>query len=153
MSRVKERIPIILNKINWFDFIQYLGFDNPQEIADKCIANKKDIEEVWMENPDLRLAQLLVIGGILENVSGPWFYVEETDYMIKSKTVKPEELLFWGTYGKDGKSPLKMIAINDMDSEHLDACLKTQHRMPVEYRTLMKKILRKRKLKILNKYE
>jgi aspartate ammonia-lyase len=71
MSREKERIPIIMNKINCFDFIQYLGFDNPQEIADKCIIDKKEIEEVWMNHPDLRLTQLLIIGGILENSPGP----------------------------------------------------------------------------------
>lgn len=149
--RVKERIPIILNKINWFDFIQNLGcFDNSQEIADKCISLKNVIEEFWLDNPDLRLTQVLVIKDIVPNSLGTWYYKEEVDYMIKNKFVKPEELLFWGTYGKDGKQPLKMIAINDMDSEHLDACLRTQYRMPAEYKVLMKKILRRRKLKILN---
>ena len=108
MSRIKERIPIILNKINWFDFIQYLDcFDNPQEIANKCIAEKKIIEEFWMDNPDLRLTQVLVVKDIVSNAFGTWYYKEEVDYMIKNKFVKPEELLFWGSYGKDGKSRIE----------------------------------------------
>jgi hypothetical protein len=32
----------------------------------------------------------------------------------------------WGTYGKDGDQPLKYVAIADMDTEHLQACLDTQ---------------------------
>jgi hypothetical protein len=148
-ERVKERIPIILTKINWFDFIKYLGFDNPQKIADKCIIEMESIEKIWMENSDLRLTQVLVTGGILENIPGTWYYIEEVDYMIKNKVVKPEKLLFWGTYGKDRKQPLKMIAINDMDSEHIESCLRTQKHMSDEYKRVMKKVLRIRKLKSL----
>jgi hypothetical protein len=32
----------------------------------------------------------------------------------------------WGTYGKDGDQPLKYVAIADMDTGHLQACLDTQ---------------------------
>jgi len=147
--RPKERIPTILDNINWLDFITYLGFDNPEDIADKCIKQQNDIQKVWMEYSDLRLTQLLSIGGILENKPGSWYYVEEVDYMIKNKIVKPEKLLFWGTYGKDGKQPLKMIAISDMNPDHLEACLRTQKNMPDEYKKLMKKVLRIKKLRVL----
>ena len=32
----------------------------------------------------------------------------------------------WGTYGKQGNQPLKYVAIADMETEHLQACLDTQ---------------------------
>jgi hypothetical protein len=149
--RPKERIPIILDNINWIDFINYLGFDNVEDIANKCINNIENIAEIWMNDPDLRLTQVLIYCDILENIPGSWFYIEEVDYMIENKIVKPEKILFWGTYGKDGKQPLKMIAINDMDNEHIEACLKTQKHMNKFYRDLMKKVIRKRKLKNIKK--
>jgi len=149
MSRVKERIPIVLNHINWYDFITYLGFDNAQEIALNCNNEKEKIEFLWMANPDLRLTQVLVIRGILPNSSGFWFYTEEVDYMIEKNIVKLEEILFWGTYGKDGKGPLKYVSLNNMDSGHIEACLKTQKNMNKLYRKTMQKILRIRKLESL----
>lgn len=33
----------------------------------------------------------------------------------------------WGTYGKDGKSELFWIKLGIMDTEHIEAILKTQH--------------------------
>ena len=32
----------------------------------------------------------------------------------------------WGTYGKNGDEPLKYVAVADMSTEHLQACLETQ---------------------------
>ena len=36
------------------------------------------------------------------------------------------EVLEWGTYGKDGKQPLTYIPISRMETEHIEAVLKTQ---------------------------
>ena len=36
------------------------------------------------------------------------------------------EAVTWGTYGKNGDQPLKYVAIADMDTAHLQACLNTQ---------------------------
>ena len=32
----------------------------------------------------------------------------------------------WGTFGKNGDEPLKYVAVADMSTEHLQACLETQ---------------------------
>lgn len=34
------------------------------------------------------------------------------------------DILRWGTYGKDGKSPLKLVPISEMETEHIMAVLK-----------------------------
>ena len=35
----------------------------------------------------------------------------------------------WGSYGKDGKQPLRWIALEDMETEHINAVLETQHHL------------------------
>lgn len=48
-----------------------------------------------------------------------------TDGFDKCRTVP-----IWGTYGKDGKQPLKHVSIADMEDEHLEAVIKENgHRM------------------------
>jgi hypothetical protein len=40
---------------------------------------------------------------------------------------KPEwELLRWGTYGKDGKGPLKFVLLVNCETDHLQAILRTE---------------------------
>lgn len=153
MSRIKERIDVVLNNINISDFILYLGFDDIENYVEKYKENLSDIKKNWEMFPDLRLTQLLIHCGILPNKPGVWFYIEETDYLIENKIVKPEDILFWGTYGKDGKQPLKYITINNMTSEHIEACLKTQKNMNPFYRKIMTKVLRTRKLKTIKENE
>lgn len=36
---------------------------------------------------------------------------------------------FWASYGKDGKSPRKMLSLEQMEDEHIEAILKTQHQI------------------------
>lgn len=36
---------------------------------------------------------------------------------------------FWGSYGKDGKSPKKMMSLSEMEDEHITAILKTQRQI------------------------
>jgi hypothetical protein len=149
--RPKERIPVVLDNINWEDFIGYLGFDNFKDIAIECKYHIEKIKAYWEADPDLRLVQVLTILNIIPNVPGMWFYLEESEYLLEKKLVKPEEILFWGTYGKDGKQSFKQIAIKDMTSEHLQACLDTQKRLSPLYKKTMKKVLRSRKLNTINK--
>lgn len=39
------------------------------------------------------------------------------------------EVVEWGTRGKDGTEPLRLVKLKDMTSEHIQACLDTQHQM------------------------
>lgn len=154
--RNPDRIPIILENIDWFNFLKFLSekFDDfslseSENIAKEIISYGNDnIKIMWASQPDQRLVQLLFNLNFLKQVCSPGLYnYEETDYFITQKILKPEEILFWGTYGKDGKSPLRWIKLKDMESAHIEACLNTQPKMSPLYRQTMLKILRQRKLK------
>ena len=45
--------------------------------------------------------------------------------------------LKWGTYGVDGDQPLRRITIKDMDTEHIEAVLETQHQINFMYHEVM----------------
>ena len=47
------------------------------------------------------------------------------------------EALEWGTYGVDGDQPLTHIKLMDMDTDHILACLETQHTIYPQYRDAM----------------
>jgi hypothetical protein len=36
----------------------------------------------------------------------------------------------WGTYGKNGDQPLRLVLMQDMDTDHIQAILKTQQLLP-----------------------
>ena len=48
----------------------------------------------------------------------PLFIYENDDFQIK------KEKLVWGTYGKNGKNPLKWVKLIDCEDDHLKAILK-----------------------------
>jgi hypothetical protein len=54
------------------------------------------------------------------------------------------DVLEWGTYGKDGKQPLSYISIGEMETEHIEAVLKTQPNIYAVYRNCMEKELEER---------
>ena len=47
------------------------------------------------------------------------------------------EAMHWGTRGVDGKSPLKYVALKDMTTDHIQACLDTQYTMHPHFRLAM----------------
>jgi len=102
----------------------------------------KKIETVWRKNPDWRFTQLLVNTNIIPNVPGLWYYKEDSDHFPNNKA----DLYFWGTYGKNGDEPYNKIAIKDMSTSHLIACLKTQKQMSEDYKSVMVDELNKRNI-------
>lgn len=54
------------------------------------------------------------------------------------------EAMTWGTYGKNGDQPLHYIKLSEMETEHIEACLKTQAHMYPQIRIAMKNELRYR---------
>jgi hypothetical protein len=50
----------------------------------------------------------------------------------------------WGTRGKDGKQPLVYKLLKDLDSDHIEAILKTQHQISDFYREIFKEELKYR---------
>jgi hypothetical protein len=54
------------------------------------------------------------------------------------------EAVHWGTRGKDGKQPLVYKPIKDLDFDHIEAILKTQHQLSDFYKEVFKDELKYR---------
>ena len=129
MSRPKERI------------IPFLEFTK-ERIEEICkdvwnISNEKDfniidsndnlekIENFWLENPDLRFSQVLVGLGIIPNIPGFWYYIEE-DEILEKLGIPTREYLLWGqNYDKDMNLLPKTLykPIKDLSTDHIQAIL------------------------------
>ena len=59
---------------------------------------------------------------------------------------KVREVLKWGTYGINGDQPLTYIALKDMNTEHIEACLKNVPSMHPAYKESFKEELKLRSL-------
>lgn len=46
------------------------------------------------------------------------------------------EHFHWGTRGKEGNEPLRWVALKNMDTDHIEAILATQHHIPEHLRHL-----------------
>ena len=47
------------------------------------------------------------------------------------------EALTWGTRGRSGREPVRLIKLCEMSNAHIEACLETQPRMHPHYREAM----------------
>lgn len=119
-----ERIPIVLRCMEWRIFLKdMMGKDYDIDMLVEVKNNLESIKEFWLSNPDLRLTQVLVNLGICPNIPGHWYYTEEVDWLINRNVVQPRDILFWGTYGKNGDEPLRNVLIKDMSNDHIDNVL------------------------------
>lgn len=56
---------------------------------------------------------------------------------LESPWQEQREAFEWGTYGKDGKQPLKYVKLCDMTSDHIEAILETQKHIPEWMRNMI----------------
>ena len=90
----------------------------------------KIVAAAWIKNPDLRLGQLL------ENA---WvnFYTEDLTTLVSNfHAVYGTTPSLWGTYGINWDEPLQYLELDDMDTDHLKAIVKTQWQISEELRDL-----------------
>lgn len=59
----------------------------------------------------------------------------------------------WGTYGINGDQPLRRVALKDMDTNHIEAVLETQQKLPPHIAVLMCNELYYRSLSEQERYE
>lgn len=52
-----------------------------------------------------------------------------------------KKIATWGTYGKDGKGPLKIKKLKNLKTDHLQAILRTQHHIKTDYVRIIQSIL------------
>lgn len=62
---------------------------------------------------------------------------EDLSVMLNDGHKTVREALTWGTRGLDGKQELTYVRLCDMTTEHIEACLETQHSMYPQIRTAM----------------
>jgi len=55
------------------------------------------------------------------------------------------EVFCWGTRGKDGKQPVTFIYLKDMETDHIESVLSTQHHVPSHIVKMFKEELKYRK--------
>ena len=80
---------------------------------------------------------------------------DEEDLVLSYEDTSHEDhrhYLKWGTRGPKGDQPLRRVAIKDMDTDHIEACLETQTQMSSMYREVMTKELEFREATKRNKW-
>jgi len=122
--RLKERIPIFIERVNWPSLLTTiwkinLKSEDINEILININARKLDIKNYWLLNQDQRISQVLVNLGIIPNMSGIWYYMEEIE-ILKELGVPPRDYLLWGHY-IDRKNPnsLRYSVIKELSSDHI----------------------------------
>lgn len=58
---------------------------------------------------------------------------EELSVYLEDGIEAVRETVTWGTYGKNGDQPRRLIKLKDMSNDHIEACLETQLRMHPHY--------------------
>ena len=66
---------------------------------------------------------------------------EETSVTTHSSIEEIREAFMWGSYGKNGDEPLKLIKLKDLEDSHLLAIIKSQKRLGQEIISLFVKEL------------
>lgn len=69
---------------------------------------------------------------------------EELSVYDDGSHITRRSAVHWGTRGKDGKQPLVYKLLKDLDSDHIEAILKTQHQISEFYREIFKEELKYR---------
>ena len=131
MSRPKERIDIFFNAIEGrilevLEDVLKLGSRDQCAIYSLAVTtNLAEIESYWKENPDQRFGQVLVNLGIIPNLPGFWYYIEEIE-IFEALGVPAREYLLWGqNYDKDMNLLPQTIRkpIKDLNTDHIKAIL------------------------------
>jgi hypothetical protein len=74
-----------------------------------------------------------------------WYYIrKKLQFLLNGMKVR--DWMTWGTYGKTGDQPLKLVLLKNMSDDHIQAILDTQFHISNFYRRHIKKELRLRKI-------
>jgi hypothetical protein len=69
---------------------------------------------------------------------------EELSVYDDGSHITRRSAVHWGTRGKDGRQPLVYKLLKDLDSDHIEAILKTQHQISDFYREVFMEELKYR---------
>lgn len=146
-----QRIPIVLNKIDWRLFIKD-NVDNLNEsqlnlLTNKIINNIEDIKNKWLKSPNYNLGQLLIIENYLPE-NNNLLKLNETEWLITNNLCKFEEINFWNRMRdkKGNRLPeVQMILLKDLESSHisaiLDYCLEMNINLNKDYKKYFESVI------------
>lgn len=150
--RAIERIELFLDKVDlkkllnqtWNIIVEQDELEDTLWIIN---SHKNDINKFWKENPDLRFSQVLINMGIISNIPGYWYYMEESE-ILEKQGYPPEEVNYWGVYFDKDMNPLEnpyYAPLSTLNTEHLKAILNGGFvKNNTKYQEIIKKILKER---------
>lgn len=118
--RLKERIPIFFELVNWDKLSKRWGLKG--NISNHVLNHAPyiNVSKYWLKNPDQRIGQVLINLNLIPDNFQIW-YDEESD-ILKDQGIEPREFLVWGcNYDKDMNllPEIKYRLIKDLDTDYI----------------------------------
>jgi len=98
----------------------------------------------YVEYKDSITKEVLMVDGGTDYLRRNIGTYEELSVYDDGSHLTRRSAVHWGTRGKDGKQPLVYKLLKDLDSDHIEAILKTQHQISDFYREIFKNELKYR---------
>jgi hypothetical protein len=98
----------------------------------------------YVEYKDTLTKEVLMVDGGTDYLRRNVGTYEELSVYDDGSHITRRSAVHWGTRGKDGKQPLVYKLLKDLDSDHIEAILKTQHQISEFYREIFKEELKYR---------
>lgn len=120
-------------------------FRNAMKTPDGTIIESKNRHD-YVTHDDANGEMYMVDGGC-EYLRRTLNKIPAEDLSIESKDDDHEfnrQHFLWGTYGKDGKQPLKRVTLASMDDEHINAILNGEQRLRSETKEIFEKEIKYR---------
>ena len=108
---------------------------NAIRTPDGTILESRHVHDYVTHKDAVSGEEYMLDGGIdycRSNVNKVW--PESLQVYLEDGIEAVREAVRWGTRGKDGKQPLRLIKLSEMSNDHIEACLDTQDRMHPHYR-------------------
>lgn len=98
----------------------------------------------YVEYKDTLTKEVLMVDGGTDYLRRNVGTYEELSVYDDGSHITRRSAVHWGTRGKDGRQPLVYKLLKDLDSDHIEAILKTQHQISDFYREIFKEELKYR---------
>ncbi len=98
----------------------------------------------YLTHKDTITKEVLMVDGGNDYIRRHVGTYEELSVYDDGSHITRRSALHWGTRGRDGKQPLVYKPIKDLDSDHIEAILKTQTQLSEFYKEVFKEELKYR---------
>lgn len=98
----------------------------------------------YVEYKDTITKEVLMVDGGTDYLRRNMGTYEELSVYDDGSHLTRRSAVHWGTRGKDGQQPLVYKPIKELDSDHIEAILKTQHQISDFYKEILKDELKYR---------